>query len=101
MLVSPKIVIKMNEIKVPIVINEEKLSTGKKIFVAHCDVLNVSSQGKTFEEVKKNIEEARNIEVEECPDKLDLIIQEAQPVITFVDVIKDAKTSSAIRKAAC
>lgn len=91
----------MQELKVPIVINEEKLSTGKKIFVAHCDVLNVSSQGKTFEEVKKNIQEAVDIELEECPEKLDLISQDTQPVITFVDVIKDAKAASTIRQATC
>ncbi len=90
----------MNEIKVPIVINEEKLSTGKKIFVAHCNILDVSSQGKTFEEVKKNIEEAINIELEECPEKIDLLIEETQPVITFVDIVKNVKTSSIIREAA-
>ena len=52
-----------------IVINKEKLSTGKPVFVAHCVNLGVASQGNTTEEAMKNIREAIELYLEEQPEK--------------------------------
>ena len=60
----------MKNFKFGVVINEEKLSSGKTVFVAHCESLDVITQGHTFEESLKNIREAIEIEIEECPEKL-------------------------------
>ena len=69
-----------------IVIVKEKLSKGEPIFVAHCTKLGIASQGSTIEEAKKNIEEAINLYVEECPEVLEEIDSEEPPTFSFVEV---------------
>ena len=50
-----------------IVINEEKLGN-KKIFIARCLNINVSSQGRSYEEAMKNIEEAIELNLKTYPE---------------------------------
>jgi len=52
-----------------IVFNVE-LVKGKKIYVAHCLNLGVSSQGYNYEEAEKNIKEAIQLYLEECPEEI-------------------------------
>ena len=85
-------------IKVGVVINKERLSNKKEIFVAHCNDLNVTSQGKTFEEVVANIKEAIDIEIEECPEKLERFFLESEPVFTTVEITRDVQASGIIGK---
>ncbi len=47
------------------VVNKEKLSSGKQIFVAHCTTLGIASQGKDVDEALKNIKEAAELYLEE------------------------------------
>ena len=56
----------LKTMKIGVVINQERLSTGKPVFVAHCDSLGVTTQGHTFEEARKNVQEAIGIAAEEC-----------------------------------
>lgn len=51
-----------------IAVNEEILN-GKKIFVSHCLNLGIVSQGYSYEEAIKNIEDAIKLYIEECPEK--------------------------------
>jgi predicted RNase H-like HicB family nuclease len=51
-----------------IVINVEKVKN-KKIYVAHCLNLGVVSQGSSYEEAGKNIREAIELYLEECPEE--------------------------------
>lgn len=69
-----------------VVIVEEKLSTGKPIFVAHCTSLGIASQGETIEEARKNIKEAIDAYLEECPEKLEDSGSEQPPTFSFVEV---------------
>ena len=52
-----------------IVINEEHLNK-KKIFVAHCLNLGITSQGKTMEEAMENIKDAIKLYLEENPKEM-------------------------------
>ena len=52
-----------------IVINEEELN-GKSIFIARCLNLDVSSQGRSYEEAEKNIKEAIHLYIKTYPDAL-------------------------------
>lgn len=51
-----------------IAINEE-IANSKKVFVAHCLNLGIASQGNSYEEAIKNIEDAINLYLQECPEK--------------------------------
>jgi predicted RNase H-like HicB family nuclease len=51
-----------------IAVNEE-LVNGKKIFVAHCLNLGITSQGCSYEEAFENIKDAIKLYLEECPEK--------------------------------
>jgi predicted RNase H-like HicB family nuclease len=51
-----------------IAVNEE-IVRKKKVFVAHCLNLGIASQGNSYEEAIKNIEDAINLYLEECPEK--------------------------------
>jgi len=81
-----------------IVINQEILSTGKPVFVAHCASLGISSQGTTTEEAMKNIKEAVELYLEEQPDKYSELggINEP-PFFSVIEVTKNAKTTGIIR----
>ncbi len=50
-----------------IIINEEILDN-KKMFIARCLDIDVSSQGKSYEEALKNIEEAIELNLKTYPD---------------------------------
>ncbi|MEA2054429.1 MAG: type II toxin-antitoxin system HicB family antitoxin [Candidatus Thermoplasmatota archaeon] len=63
-----------------IAVNEE-LVNGKKVFVAHCLNLGIASQGHSYEEAIKNIEDAINLYLEECPEKQSKGQQELLPPI--------------------
>jgi len=52
-----------------IVVNEEHLEQ-KKVFVAHCLNLGITSQGKTFEEAMENIKDAIKLYLEENPQEV-------------------------------
>jgi predicted RNase H-like HicB family nuclease len=80
-----------------IVVNKEKLSTGEKVFVAHCTTLGIVSQGKDTEEAVKNIKEAIGIYLEEQPEKYDDLNIEEPPMFSIVEVTKDAKIASIVR----
>ena len=51
-----------------VVINKEKLSDGKDVFVVVCPSLDVASQGMNVEEAMKNIREAVELYLEEMPE---------------------------------
>lgn len=93
--------IKAYKIKLGILIHEEKLSNGKPIFVAHCDALEVTSQGHTVEEANKNIMEAINIKIEECPEELERFMESSEPFFKIVEVPGNAKTSQLVGQGAC
>ncbi|MBI4141127.1 type II toxin-antitoxin system HicB family antitoxin [Candidatus Woesearchaeota archaeon] len=76
---------------------QEKLSTGKPVFVAHCSTIGIASQGKTIEEAKNNIKEAIDLYLEECPDKLDETASETPPTFSFVEVTHNAKIACSVR----
>ena len=81
-----------------IVVNKEKLSTGKLVFVSHCTTLGIASQGETTEEAVKNIKEAISLYLEEQPEKLEeLEPTEEPPLFSLIEVTKDAKIACAVR----
>ena len=70
-----------------IVINKEKLSTGEPVFVAHCTSLGITSQGKDFDHAVKNIKEAAQLYLDECPEKLaEFGFSESPPTFSFIEV---------------
>lgn len=79
-----------------VVINKERLSDGKTVFVANCPSLGVASQGYTIDEAKKNIKEAVELYLEEQPEKYDLLATEGTHLFS-IEVTKSAKTAAPIR----
>jgi len=69
-----------------IVIVKEKLSDGAPVFVAHCTSLGITSQGDTIEEASKNIREAIDLFLEECPEKLDDVASDSRPTFSLIEV---------------
>jgi predicted RNase H-like HicB family nuclease len=53
-----------------IVLNKEKLSSGKDVFVAHCVLLGITSQGETIDKAIRNIREAITLYLEEQPKNM-------------------------------
>ncbi len=81
-----------------VVINKEKLSTGKPVFVAHCTNLGITSQGKTTEEALKNIKEAIDLYLEEQPNKYKKLgLAEEPPFFSVIEITTNAKTASVVR----
>lgn len=80
-----------------IVIVKERLSTGEPVFVAHCTTLGITSQGMTVEEATANIQEAIQLYLEECPEKLDELESEGPPSFSFVEVVHHAKVANIVR----
>ena len=80
-----------------IVINKEKLSNGKDVYVAHCTTLGITSQGFTTEEAVKNIKEAVNSYLEEMPEKYEDLISLETPLFSVIEVEKNAKIAHSIR----
>jgi predicted RNase H-like HicB family nuclease len=79
-----------------IVIMQEELSGHQPIFVAHCTTLGISSQGKTAEEASKNIQEAIDLYLEECPECVEEI-PTSTPTFSCVEV-RHAKTARSLRR---
>jgi len=79
-----------------IVLNREKLSDGSEVFVAHCTILGIASQGETMDEAIKNIKEAINLYLEEQPELYDEISTEV-PSFSVVELNKDTQTTNIIR----
>lgn len=84
-----------------VVINKEKLSTGKIVYVAHCTTLGITSQGFNTEEAMKNIKEAVQLYLEEMPEKYEELISLETPLFSMVEVEKDAKIAHHIRAWRC
>ncbi|OGM03207.1 hypothetical protein A3K72_00350 [Candidatus Woesearchaeota archaeon RBG_13_36_6] len=82
---------------VDIVINKEKLSTGKPVYVAHCTTLGIASQGKDTEEAMKNIKEAINLYLEEQPEKYEELGLQQPPMFSVIEVTKNAKAAGVVR----
>ena len=79
-----------------IVINKEKLSDNSDIFVAHCPILGIASQGKDTDEAVKNIKEAIELYLEEQPEKYEELVSDKVPLFSIVEVTKSAKITSSI-----
>ena|SRR3989344_8459340 len=77
------------------VINKERLSDGKIVFVANCPSLGVASQGYTKDEAKKNLKEAVELYLEEQPEKYDSLTNKG--TLFSIEVTKSAKTTAPIR----
>jgi len=72
-----------------IVINKEKLSDDKDVFVVKCTNLGIASQGDTTEEAIKNIKEAIELYLEEMPEAYDELSSEKQPsLFSFIEIKK-------------
>ena len=82
---------------VDVVINKEKLSDGSPVYVAHCSTLGIASQGKDVDEAIENIKEAIELYLEEQPDKYEDLIEEEIPLLSVVEVTRNAKVTSPIR----
>lgn len=82
---------------VDVVINKEKLSSGKPVFVAHSLSLGIASQGNTVDEAMDNIREAINLYLEEQPGKYEELANEEVPFFSILEVSKNAKAASSLR----
>lgn len=80
-----------------IVINKERLSNGKPVFVAHCFSLGITSQGMTIEEARINIKEAIELYLEEQPEKYQELVAEEAPLFSVVEVTKLAQVANSVR----
>ena len=80
-----------------IVINKEKLSDNRVVFVSHCPSLGIASQGKNVDEAMKNIKEAIELYLEEQPEKYNELTSNNLPLFSVIEVIKSAKVADSIR----
>ncbi len=77
-----------------IVINKEKLSDDKDMFVVHCTNLGISSQGNTTEEAIEMIKEAIELYLEEQPEAYEeLKAKQSPPVFSFVEIKKPLRNA--------
>ncbi len=77
-----------------IVINKEKLSDGKDVFVVHCTNLGIASQGSTTEEAIEMIKEAIELYLEEQPEAYEeLEVTQSPPVFSFVEIKKPLRNA--------
>ncbi len=87
-----------NKYLLDIVINKEKLSDGKPVFVVHCPSLGVTTQGKDVDEAIANIKEAIELYLEEQPEKFDEIISDQEyHLSSVIEVERNGKTANIIR----
>jgi len=78
-----------NECFADIVINKEKLSNGKDVFVVHCTNLGITSQGNTQEEAIKNIKEAVELYLAEKPEDYESLRKTVDsPLFSFIGIKK-------------
>ena len=82
-----------------IVINKEKLSDGKDVYVSHCPSLGVASQGSTVEEAIEMIKEAVALYLEEMPEAFDELesTRNDMPTFSIIEVKKNGKVASIVR----
>ena len=82
-----------------VVINKEKLSDGKNVFVVVCPSLDVASQGMSVEEAMKNIKEAVELYLEEMPETFEELetTRKEMPTFSIIEVKKNAKTTGIVR----
>jgi len=82
-----------------IVINKEKLSDGKDIFVVLCPSLGVASQGENTEEAIKNIKEAVELYLEEMPEAFNELdnTRKEMPTFSVIEVKRNGRTTNIIR----
>ena len=80
-----------------IVINKERLSNGKPVFVAHCLSLGIASQGASVEEARASIKEAIELYLEEQPEKYKELSPEEAPLFSVIEVTRIAKVAHGIR----
>lgn len=80
-----------------VVINKEKLSNDKPVYVAHCLSLGITSQGFTTDEAVKNIKEAVQLYLEEMPEKYEELISLETPLFSMIEVEKNAKNAHSFR----
>lgn len=80
-----------------IVINKERLSNGKPVFVARCPSLGIASQGMTIEESRTHIKEAIELYLEEQPEKYNEFAAEEAPLFSVVEVTKLAQVAHSVR----
>ena len=82
-----------------IVINKEKLSDGKDIFVVLCPGLDIASQGESVEEAMKNIKEAAELYLEEMPEAYeDLeLTRKEMPTFSIIEVKRNGKVTNIVR----
>lgn len=82
---------------IDVVLNKEKLSDGKLVFVAHCPSLGIASQGKDMDEAMKNIKEAIELYLKEQPEKYEELVSDELPLFSVIEVTKNgAKTADII-----
>ena len=82
-----------------IVINKEKLSDGKDIYVAQCPSLGIVSQGDSVDDAMKMIKEAVELYLEEMPEvyeELD-ITNKTMPTFSIIEVKRNAKVTNTLR----
>ncbi len=82
---------------IDVVINKEKLSNGKPVYVAHCTTLGIASQGRNPKEAMSNIREAVNLYLEEQPGKFKDLEIEEPPMFSVIEVVKNAKAANIVR----
>ena len=82
-----------------IVINKEKLSDGKDVFVSQCPSLGVASQGSSIDEAIEMIKEAVELYLEEMPEAYeDLeITGKNMPAFSIIEVKRNGKTTEIVR----
>lgn len=61
-----------------IAINEEFINK-KKVFVAHCLNLGITSQGYNYEDAFKNIKDAIKLYLKECPEEIPMQEEKLMP----------------------
>ena len=82
-----------------VVINKEKLSDGKDVFVVVCPSLDVASQGMSVEEAMKNIKEAVELYLEEMPEVFEEleVTRKEMPTFSIIEVKRNGKTANIVR----
>lgn len=85
-----------NKYYVDVVINKERLSDGRSIFVVHCPSLGIASQGKDIDDAMKNIKEAIELYLEEQPERYDELASNELPLFSVVEVTRSAKIANSV-----
>ena len=84
------------KITMPVIFFKEQVNK-KEYFVAHCPIVDVSSQGKTEEEAKENIKEALSLYFEQPEAKKIIDGDIGVHIVNISQEAKHAQTSNTIR----